>query len=87
MVRSEPQAQESTRGPDHPDALITRNNLAAAYYSAGRTSEAIAIHEKTLKLTEAKLGPDHPDTLASRNNLAIAYSGTGRTSRRSRCSS
>ena len=44
-----------------------------AYLAAGRTAEAIALHEETLKLEEAKLGPDHPDTLTSRNNLAVAY--------------
>ena len=42
-------------------------------------AEAIALHEETLKLTEAKLGPDHPDTLVSRNNLAVAYRAAGRT--------
>ena len=29
-------------GPDHPDTLASRNNLAAAYLDAGRTAEAIA---------------------------------------------
>ena len=38
-------------GPDHPDTLTSRNNLAAAYVDAGRTAEAIKLHEATLKLT------------------------------------
>ena len=41
-------------------------------------SEAIALHEATLRLIESKLGPDHPDTLTSRNNLAVAYQSLGR---------
>jgi tetratricopeptide (TPR) repeat protein len=71
--------RESALGPDHPDTLNSRNNLAVAYYAAGRTAEAIALHEATLKLYEAKLGPDHPDTLTGRNNLAAAYRAAGRT--------
>src|SRR4051794_18066041 len=55
-----------------------RNNLGEAYQSAGRLSEAIALHEATLKLLESNLGPDPPDTLASRNNLASAYESLGR---------
>jgi hypothetical protein len=37
---------------------------------AGRTEEALELHEETLQLRKAKLGPDHPDTLKSMNNLA-----------------
>ena len=55
--------RESKLGPDHPDTLTSRNNLASAYQAAGRIAEAIAMHEATLKLRESKLGPDHLDTL------------------------
>ena len=79
-ARGDAQARWSrSSGPDHPDTLTSRNNLAEAYLAAGRTAEAIALHEATLKLTESKLGPDHPDTLTSRNNLAAAYHAAGRT--------
>ena len=40
----------SKLGPDHLDTLAERNNLALAYHDAGRTAEAIPIHEETLKL-------------------------------------
>ena len=60
-------------GPDHPDTLTSRNNLAVAYAGAGRTPTPSRCYEATLKLRESKLGPDHPDTLTSRNNLAAAY--------------
>ena len=66
-------------GPDHPDTLASRNNLAAAYQAAGRAAEAIALHERTLADRERVLGPDHPDTLTSRNNLAAVYQAAGRT--------
>ena len=71
--------QERLLGPDHPDTLASRNNLALAYQETGRTAEAIALHEQTLATRERLLGPDHPDTLTSRNNLAIAYRDAGGT--------
>ena len=71
--------QERVLGPDHPDTLNSRNNLALAYQAAGRAAEAIGLHERTLADSERVLGPDHnPDTLASRNNLALAYWAAGR---------
>ena len=70
--------REAALGPDHPDTLDSRNNLANAYWVAGRLPEAIALYEATLKLRESKLGPDHPDTLKSRSNLASAYRAAGR---------
>ena len=66
-------------GPDHPDTLTSRNNLALAYLDAGRTAEAIALHEQNLAARERLLGPRHPDTLQSRNNLAEAHRAAGRT--------
>ena len=60
-------------GPDHPDTLASRNNLAAAYQAAGRAAVAILLFEQALAAFERVLGPDHPDTLRSRNNLADAY--------------
>ena len=52
--------QERVLGPDHPDTLNSRNNLAIAYRAAGRTDEAITLHEQTLAARERVLGPDHP---------------------------
>jgi hypothetical protein len=66
-------------GPDHPDTLTSRNNLALTYGAAGRTDESIRLHEQALAARERVLGSDHPDTLQSRNNLANAYKDEGRT--------
>ena len=60
-------------GPDHPDTLTLRNNLACAYHTAGRIDEAIELYARTLPDCERVLGPDHPDTLTLRNNLGCAY--------------
>ena len=65
-------------GPDHPDTLASRNNLAGAYESAGRLDEAITLYEQVLADRTHILGPDHPDTLATRNNLACTYRSAGR---------
>ena len=65
-------------GPDHPGTLTSRNDLANAYQLAGRTAQAIRMHERTLADRERVLGPDHPHTLQSRNNLADAHRAAGR---------
>jgi len=72
-------ARERVLGPDHPDTLGSRNNLANAYWAAGRTDEAITSHEQTLAARARVQGPDHPDTLSSRDNLALSYRDAGRT--------
>jgi eukaryotic-like serine/threonine-protein kinase len=72
---------EASLGPYHRDTLASRNNLAEAYRAAGRTTEAIRMHEETLKLCTLKLGPGHPTTLATRHNLAEAYRAAGRTTK------
>jgi serine/threonine protein kinase/tetratricopeptide (TPR) repeat protein len=66
------------RGPDHPDTLLSMNYLALSYAAAGRTREAIELHEETLQLRKARLGPEHPDTLASMSGLANSYAAAGR---------
>ena len=70
--------RERVLGPDHPDTLTIRNNLAGAYKSAGRLGEAIELYEQVLADRVRVLGPDHPDTLTVRNNLAGAYKSAGR---------
>jgi tetratricopeptide (TPR) repeat protein len=78
--RSLAEDAERLLGPDHPNTLGSRGNLAIAYRAAGRTAEALALHERTLaEDAERLLGPDHPSTLGSRGNLAIAYRAAGRT--------
>jgi eukaryotic-like serine/threonine-protein kinase len=79
MAKSASEGLAGVLGPDHPDTLASRGNLAEAYRAAGRIAEAIELHEATLKTRESKLGPDHPHTLTSRINLAQSYRAAGRT--------
>jgi serine/threonine protein kinase len=64
-------------GPDHPNTLMSMNNLAISYNALGRYADALKLHEETLALLKAKLGPDHPDTLTSMSNLANSYYAHG----------
>ncbi|MGW7729858.1 tetratricopeptide repeat protein, partial [Streptomyces canus] len=70
-------ARERVLGDDHPDTLVSRNNLAGAYQEAGDLGRAIPLHERTLTDCERVLGDDHPYTLISRSNLAYAYQAAG----------
>ena len=67
-----------TLGPDHPDTLTARNNLACAYQAAGKLEEAITLYEQNLTDYTRILGPNHPSTLTSRNNLACTYHDAGK---------
>ena len=69
---------EDVLGPDHPDTLIARDNLAGAYEDVGRFDEAIDAWEELLLDCQRVLGADHPVTLTVRNNLASAYGSVGR---------
>jgi Tetratricopeptide repeat len=56
-------------GPDHPDTLTTRGNLARWTGEAGHPEQARQLSADLLLDHERVLGPDHPKTLATRHNL------------------
>jgi hypothetical protein len=60
-------------GPEHPDTLITRHNLA--YFQGMVADTAAAALAELLPVAERVLGPEHPGTLATRRNLAL-FRGT-----------
>ncbi|MGK5559421.1 tetratricopeptide repeat protein, partial [Actinomadura kijaniata] len=57
-------------GPDHPDTLTTRHNLAYWRGEAGDAAGAVTAFEGLLADFLRVLGPDHPHTLTTRHNLA-----------------
>ncbi|HVB43064.1 MAG TPA: FxSxx-COOH system tetratricopeptide repeat protein [Streptosporangiaceae bacterium] len=69
---------ERILGPDHPDTLVSRENLAGACADAGRLDQAILLHERNLAERERTLGVNHLATLESQNGLAYAYLAAGR---------
>jgi hypothetical protein len=60
----------SPLGPNHPDTLMTRANLAHWAGEAGDPAAAQNLFAELLPVRERVSGPDHPDTLAVRANLA-----------------
>jgi tetratricopeptide (TPR) repeat protein len=60
-------------GPDHPDTLAARDNLAGVHMSARDRDQAIELFEANLADRKRILGFGHPHTLTTRDNLAQAY--------------
>jgi hypothetical protein len=56
-------------GPEHPDTLTARANLAASYRQAGRAGEAVTLLEQVTADRIRILGPEHPDTLTAAQAL------------------
>ena len=56
-------------GPDHPDTLTTRSNLAYWRGEAGDPAGAATAFEQLLADYQRVLGADHPDTLTTRGHL------------------
>ncbi|MFD7029222.1 tetratricopeptide repeat protein [Streptomyces sp. NPDC059917] len=65
-------------GPDRPDTVVARANLASTYHRLGRHHDALALLEAVHADSERLLGPDHPHTVGVRANLAVTYDGLGR---------
>ena len=59
-------------GPDDPNTLGTRHNLAATHRDAGNISTAIDMYEALLADLVRLFGPGHTDTLAVQGRLADA---------------
>jgi hypothetical protein len=57
-------------GPDHPDTLAARQQLARGRGEAGEPAGAATALEALLTDMQWVLGPDHPETLTTRANLA-----------------
>ena len=66
-----------TTGPDHPDLLAARFNLASSMYEMGDLAGARALEESVLAAFERILPADHPDLLSARLNLARSMEAMG----------
>jgi hypothetical protein len=71
--------QERELGRDHPDTLMSRNNLANALLGEGRHAEAEAEERALLADMELALTPAHPDVFRCRFNLALNLRSQGKT--------
>jgi tetratricopeptide (TPR) repeat protein len=68
---------EQALGPEHPETLISLNNLAEMYRALGDYREALPLYQRVLAAREKSPGPDHPDTATSLSNLAGLYRARG----------
>jgi serine/threonine protein kinase/tetratricopeptide (TPR) repeat protein len=75
------QTREAELGPDHPDTLLSKNNLAVLFLDSGKYKLAEALFQEVLHAQMARLGADHPDTLNSKSNLASLYQFQGKFER------
>jgi tetratricopeptide (TPR) repeat protein len=64
-------------GPEHPDTLISMNNLAETMKAQGDLASARQLHEQLLDISRRVLGQEHPATLNSMNNLAATMNAQG----------
>ena len=63
---------------EHPDTLVSVNNLAYFYLAQGRYGEAEPLQKHAVEMSERVLGKVHPQTLAIIGNLALLYRAQGR---------
>jgi hypothetical protein len=68
---------ERSLGPNHPDTLTARYQIAYFTGEAGRHYEALALYRALLADQERSLGPDHPNTLTARYQIAYFTGVTG----------
>jgi len=65
-------------GPEHPDTLTSRANLASTFWNQGRWKEAEELQVQVTETRKRALGPEHPDTLTGMANLALTFWNQGR---------
>jgi Tetratricopeptide repeat len=75
LYRRVVEAREQVLGPEHPDTLAARADLAWWTGVAGDAAAARDQYAALLPVRERILGPEHPNTLADRAHLAI-WTGT-----------
>ncbi len=64
-------------GPDHPDTLIARVNLASTLEELARADKAIAENEAVIATLERTLGPQTPRLILPLLNLALVRARNG----------
>merc|ERR1711879_90247 len=73
MLRQVVDRRRTALGPQHPDALAARSELAALLARSGTDeslAEALTMQRDVVELSESTLGLHHVDTLAARAALA-----------------
>jgi hypothetical protein len=69
--------RERVLGEEHPDTLLSMNNLALTYLNQEQWKEAEELQVRVMQTRRRVLGDEHPDTLTSIGNLASTYNHQG----------
>lgn len=72
------ETRQRVLGPEHPDTLGSRNNLAIVLRAEGKYAEAEKEGRAVLAIRERVLGPEDRETLGSRNNVANTLYAQGK---------
>jgi tetratricopeptide (TPR) repeat protein len=70
-------ATDRMLSPEHPDALVATERVAAACLAAGRGAEAVAWYQRVVSDQLRTSGHDHPVTFAARISLGRALLAAG----------
>jgi Flp pilus assembly protein TadD len=65
-------------GQDHPDTLVSINDLGLLRENQGRLDECERLYREALDGYRRVLGPDHPSTLTAMNNMGALLIKRGR---------
>jgi len=77
LYRRAMEGREKALGAEHPDTLMSVNNLGILLSDKGDYAGAEALYRRALDGYEKALGAEHPDTLMSVNNLGLLLSDKG----------
>ncbi|XTI92812.1 purine and uridine phosphorylase [Cenococcum geophilum] len=72
------QARIEVLGNEHPDTLMSINDLGRVLSKQGNYKAAEEMNRRVLEGREKALGKEHPDTLTSVNNLALMLQHQGK---------
>jgi len=70
LYRRALEARERTLGEEHPETLVSINNLAGCLQVMGLLKDAEPLYRRALEASERTLGAEHPHTLVFAKNLA-----------------
>jgi tetratricopeptide (TPR) repeat protein len=78
MYRQALKGREKILGMEHPDTLISVDNMGLVLQAQGKYEEAEKLHRRALKGREKMLGMEHPNTLTSVNRQGLTLQAHGK---------